>query len=88
VAPGPKCTSDEDVKNHIKDTLSTTFHTAGAASMLPREKNGVVDPKLKVYGTTNLRVVDLSIVPLHVSAHTQSIAYAIGEMAADIIKGL
>ena len=39
--------------------------------MLPREKNGVVDPTLKVYGTTNLRVVDLSIVPLHVSAHTQ-----------------
>lgn len=39
--------------------------------MLPRDKGGVVDPTLKVYGTTNLRVVDLSIVPLHFAAHSQ-----------------
>lgn len=39
--------------------------------MLPREKQGVVDAKLKVYGTTNLRIADLSIVPLHIAAHTQ-----------------
>ena len=39
--------------------------------MLPREKNGVVDANLKVYGTKNLRVADLSIVPLHIAAHTQ-----------------
>ena len=45
--------------------------TAGSASMLPRELNGVVDPKLKVYGTANIRVVDLSIVPLHFAAHSQ-----------------
>lgn len=39
--------------------------------MLPRELDGVVDPKLRVYGTKNIRVVDLSIVPLHIAAHTQ-----------------
>jgi len=39
--------------------------------MLPRDKPGVVDPKLKVYGTKNVRVADLSIVPLHIAAHTQ-----------------
>jgi choline dehydrogenase-like flavoprotein len=39
--------------------------------MLPKDKNGVVDPKLKVYGTKNIRVVDLSIVPLQFAAHTQ-----------------
>lgn len=39
--------------------------------MLPREKGGVVDPQLKVYGTTNLRVADLSIVPLHFASHSQ-----------------
>ena len=39
--------------------------------MLPREKGGVVDPQLKVYGTKNVRVVDLSIVPLHFASHSQ-----------------
>lgn len=40
--------------------------------MLPRDKQGVVDPELKVYGTSNVRVVDISIIPLHITAHTQS----------------
>lgn len=39
--------------------------------MLPQESGGVVDHKLIVYGTTNLRVVDLSTLPLHIAAHPQ-----------------
>lgn len=50
----------------------TQQDTVGSCSMLPRELNGVVDPQLKVYGTKNVRVVDVSIIPLHVAAHTQS----------------
>lgn len=46
--------------------------------MLPRDKGGVVDPKLKVYGTTNVRVVDISIIPLHVGAHTQCKFFMVG----------
>ncbi|KAI0317903.1 GMC oxidoreductase [Amylostereum chailletii] len=54
---------------------------------LKKDKGGVVDPQLKVYGTTNVRVVDISVVPLIPSGHMQAIAYAIAEQAADIIKG-
>ncbi|KAH9036445.1 alcohol oxidase, partial [Lactarius pseudohatsudake] len=61
--------------------------TVGSCSMLPREDGGVVDNKLKVYGTTNVHVIDLSIIPLHIGAHTQATVYAIGELGADIIKG-
>lgn len=43
--------------------------------MLPLEHEGVVDPKLRVYGTQNIRVADLSIVPLHIASHTQSEIY-------------
>ena len=56
------------------DTKETLHYldTIGSCSMVPREKKGVVDPQLRVYGTTNVRVADISIMPLHVAAHTQS----------------
>ncbi|KAJ3556842.1 hypothetical protein NM688_g1799 [Phlebia brevispora] len=85
--PGPEVQTDEQLREWIKSTVLSTWHTAGSCSMLPLEKNGVVDPTLKVYGTNNLRVVDLSVVPLHIGAHPQATVYAIAEQAADIIKG-
>lgn len=52
-----------------------------------REDGGVVDCELKVYGTSNVCVVDASIIPVHISAHTQGTVYGIAEKAADIILG-
>ncbi|EMD37265.1 hypothetical protein CERSUDRAFT_105302 [Gelatoporia subvermispora B] len=80
-------TSDEELLEFTRNTARSAGHAIGSASMLPRDKNGVVDPDLRVYGTANLRIADLSIVPLHVAAHTQSLAYAIGEKLADLLKG-
>ncbi|KAA1477085.1 GMC oxidoreductase [Dentipellis sp. KUC8613] len=88
VNPGPEVQSDEELKKWIKTTAGTTFHTAGSCSMLPREDNGVVDNRLKVYGTANIRVVDLSVLPLHIASHTQAWVYGLAEQAADIIKGV
>ncbi|KAJ7597992.1 GMC oxidoreductase [Mycena floridula] len=88
VNPGPNVQTDEEIGDWINQTFGSTWHTLGACSMLPRSKGGVVGPDLKVYGCKNLRVVDLSIAPLHVSSHTQTITYAIAEQAADIIKGV
>ncbi|KAL0061374.1 hypothetical protein AAF712_011772 [Marasmius tenuissimus] len=85
--PGPEVQTDEQIAEWATRGLCTTFHTAGSCSMLPRDKNGVVDTHLKVYGTKNIRVVDLSIVPLHISSHTQATVYTIAEIAADIIRG-
>ncbi|KAI0071186.1 GMC oxidoreductase [Panus rudis PR-1116 ss-1] len=84
--PGSNVTSDEDIKAYIRKATGTMWHTAGTCSMMPEDKGGVVDPKLKVYGTSNVRVVDLSILPLIVATHTQATVYAIAEQAADIIK--
>ncbi|KAL0952842.1 hypothetical protein HGRIS_007067 [Hohenbuehelia grisea] len=79
VDPGLEVTTDEQMREYIKKYHSTAWHTVGSCSMLPRDKQGVVDPSLKVYGTSNVRVADLSIVPLHIAAHTQATAYMIGE---------
>ncbi|EIW80025.1 alcohol oxidase [Coniophora puteana RWD-64-598 SS2] len=78
VNPGNDCMEDPQLADWIKSTFSSTFHTAGTLTMVPKERGGVVDSNLMVYGTTNIRVADLSIVPLHIAAHTLSVAYAIG----------
>ncbi|EMD41655.1 hypothetical protein CERSUDRAFT_79287 [Gelatoporia subvermispora B] len=85
--PGLDVVDDDDLWKWSQKELSTTWHTASSCSMLPRDKGGVVDHELKVHGTSNIRVVDLSVVPLHFEAHPQATVYAIAEQAADIIKG-
>ena len=53
--------------------------------MAPREDKGVVDKELNVYGTSGLKVIDMSIVPENVGANTCNTAMIIGEKGADII---
>ncbi|KAL7413404.1 GMC oxidoreductase-domain-containing protein [Mrakia frigida] len=77
---------DTALNTWIGTSGSTEYHPLGTCSMLPQAKGGVVSTKLIVYGTTNLRVVDASIIPLHLSSHVMSPSYAIGEKAADLIK--
>ncbi|KAJ6622056.1 alcohol oxidase [Mycena sp. CBHHK59/15] len=87
VNPGPEHETDEQISEWLKTHFSRTWHTVGSCSMLPLEDGGVVDTRLKIYKTTNIRVVDISIIPLHIGAHTQATAYALGELGADVIKG-
>ena len=63
----------------IKTGIRTEFHPSGTCAMLPRERGGVVDPHLRVWGTQNLRVVDAGIFPLIPAAHLQSVVYAVAE---------
>ncbi|KAJ4355151.1 hypothetical protein N0V95_003173 [Ascochyta clinopodiicola] len=87
--PGPTLPLDSDVADWLVGQgklYASNAHQVGTAAMLPRELGGVVDARLRVYGTRGLRVVDCSVVPLIVGAHTMATAYAIGEKAADIIK--
>lgn len=64
----------------------SNFHPVATAAMMPRDKGGVVDPSLKVYGTSNVRVVDASVLPFQVCGHLVSTLYAVAERAADLIK--
>jgi hypothetical protein len=41
--------------------------------MKPREKGGVVDSKMNVYGTKGLKIADLSICPENLGTNTYSV---------------
>ncbi|EIM21609.1 alcohol oxidase [Wallemia mellicola CBS 633.66] len=85
VYPGENVTTDEDLEEYWKTAIRSEHHLIGTASMMPKELNGVVDDELRVYGLSNLRIADASIIPLHVSAHIQATLYGIAEKAADLI---
>ncbi|CAE6427441.1 unnamed protein product [Rhizoctonia solani] len=85
--PAPDVTSDAGIIEYIKSTVGTLHHPIGSASLAPKELGGVVDVNLKVYGTANVRVVDASIMPLHIGAHPQRTIYGVAERVAKIMKG-
>jgi choline dehydrogenase-like flavoprotein len=73
----------------VREKLVPTFdHPSCSCAMQPRRLGGVVDPWLRVYGVSGLRIVDASIIPIIPAAHLQSTMYVISEKAADIIRGL
>ncbi|KAF6801179.1 GMC oxidoreductase [Colletotrichum sojae] len=79
-------TDEMELMAALKPLVGTEYHPSGSASMLPRKLGGVVNDKLMVYGTCNLRVVDAGMMPMIPGGHIQAAVYAVAEKAADIIK--
>ena len=73
-------------KDYVRTTALSNYHPAGTCAMLPQDEGGVVDNRLIVYGTENVRVVDASMMPLIPRSNLQSTVYAVAERAADLIK--
>jgi len=81
------CKDDlEAAKEHIRRNAISMWHPTSTCAMLPKEKGGVVDERLRVYGTKKLRIIDASVMPLIPRANIQSSVYAVAERAADLIK--
>jgi len=77
--------TDADWGKWIKSSFSSVSHPLGTAAMMRQDLGGVVDGRLRVYGTTGLRVIDASILPYQIGGHMQSTLYGIAEKTADII---
>ncbi|MCL4139867.1 UNVERIFIED_CONTAM: hypothetical protein GTU68_050189 [Idotea baltica] len=79
--------SDEYLACLSRHYTTTIYHPCGTAKMgPPSDKGAVVDPELRVYGVSGLRVVDASIMPTLVSGNTNAPTIMIGEKASDLIK--
>ncbi|UKZ74075.1 hypothetical protein TrVFT333_001730 [Trichoderma virens FT-333] len=76
----------EDAREVVRQCQVCCFHPACSLAMKPRERGGVVDSRLRVYGTKGLRVVDASVFPLQTAGNIQTMVYVVAERAADIIK--
>lgn len=86
-APDIEYTEEDDraIDNFLKANVLTAWNSSGTCAMKSRDKGGVVDSRLNVYGVQNLKVADMSICPSVMGSHTGSVAVLVGEKAAVII---
>ena len=76
----------QDTERLLRTSCASFYHPVGTCSMLPEEKGGVVDERLRVYGVKGLRVVHASVMPLIPRGPIMMAVYAVAEKAADLIK--
>ncbi|XP_017779952.1 PREDICTED: glucose dehydrogenase [FAD, quinone] [Nicrophorus vespilloides] len=67
-------------------TLSIYHYSCTAKMGPPSDPYAVVDPQLRVYGVSGLRVIDASIMPTITSGNINAPVIMIGEKGADLIK--
>ena len=86
LAPGPECTSDEEIDRYIRGHADPDYHSVGTCRM-GQGSGAVVDAGFRVHGIEGLRVVDASIMPSIVDAGTCVPTIMIAERAANQILG-
>ncbi|EUC42719.1 GMC oxidoreductase [Bipolaris oryzae ATCC 44560] len=78
-------TSLEDAKGILPINSATNYHPCGTCSMMREDLGGVVDERLTVYGTKNVRICDASVLPIIPRGNILTAVYAFAEKAAEII---
>lgn len=90
--PFPACAqypfmSDDYWECCARQFTFTIYHPTGTCKMGPSyDTEAVVDPRLRVYGVSGLRVIDASIMPTIISGNPNAPVIMIGEKGADLIK--
>jgi choline dehydrogenase len=86
LVPGPKVSSDAEIRDWVRSAATTDFHPCGTCRM-GHGPDAVVDDQMRVYGVEGLRVVDASVIPQIMSANLNAPTQMIAARAADWIAG-
>ncbi len=86
LVPGPEVRSDGEIEEALRKFCGVTQHPVGTCAM-GTGTDAVVDPRLRVHGVAQLRVVDASIMPMIPGGNTNAPTMMIAEKAADMILG-
>jgi choline dehydrogenase len=84
LAPGIEAQSDAALAAYVRAAATTMWHPVGTCRM-GSDSDSVVDADLRVRGTSNLRVIDASIMPNIVSANTNAPTMALANKGVDLI---
>ncbi len=84
VSPGIELREDADVLHYAYKRGGGGFHSLGTCAIGPNEDD-VVDDRLRVRGTSRLRVVDASVFPVIPSGNNNAPTMAMAWIAADLI---
>jgi choline dehydrogenase-like flavoprotein len=82
--PGAEATTDEQIRQYIRQWSKTDYHPVGSCKM-GTDEMAVVDSQLRVRGIDGLRVIDASVMPKLISGNTQAPSIMVGEKGAAIV---
>ncbi|XP_013164257.1 PREDICTED: glucose dehydrogenase [FAD, quinone]-like [Papilio xuthus] len=78
--------TDEYIVCLARHYTSTPYHPVGSCKMGPKwDEKAVVDPRLRVYGISGLRVIDSSIMPIVPRGNTNAPSIMVGERGVALV---
>ncbi|KAG9567676.1 alcohol oxidase, partial [Aureobasidium melanogenum] len=84
--PGPNITTDAEILNYLRQSISPLYHASCTCKMgMRNDSMAVVDSEAKVIGVEGLRVVDISAFPLLPPGQPQATVYMLAEKIVDMI---
>lgn len=83
--PGPAVQTPDQLRQFVRQNADSYHHQVGSCKM-GLDEMAVVDPQLRVYGVSGLRVADASVMPVVPSGNCHTGVLMIAEKASDLIK--
>jgi Choline dehydrogenase and related flavoproteins len=84
--PGPDVRTEQEIENYLRTTAVPGAHPTSTCAMGDGAQ-AVTDAELRVRGMERLRVIDASVMPKVVAAHTNAATLMIAERGADLVLG-